>query len=64
MCFAVALSRDAAYRFQNNWVLFSRNVFAMYLKIQEISDILLSSSYDGVLTSPLEHPLDFSRASI
>lgn len=38
--------------------------FAMYLKTQESSDILLSSSYDGVVTYPPVHPLDFSRASI
>lgn len=38
--------------------------FAMYLKTQEVSDILLSSSYDGVVAYHPVHPLDFSRASI
>lgn len=36
----------------------------MYLKIQEIRNILLSSSYDGIVAYLPVHPLDFSRASI
>lgn len=36
----------------------------MYLKIQEIHNILLSSSYDGIVAYLPVLPLDFSRASI
>lgn len=36
----------------------------MYLKIQEIHNIPLSSSYDGIVAYLPVHPLDFLRASI
>lgn len=43
---------------------FSLENFTMYLKLQEIRNILLFSSYDGIVAYLPVHPLDFSRASI
>lgn len=43
---------------------FSLERYTICLKTQEVSDIFLSSSYDGIVTFPPVYPLDFSRASV